>query len=125
MGMMPLLFLIVACSGAAGASLTLNDSHHGGTASIRVGEIVEIVLKSNPTTGYRWQVESVDRGILEQEGEPDFIPDRMARGAGGRSFFRFKAVAAGKTMLRLIYHRSFEKDQPPINVFEITLSVEE
>jgi len=36
---------------------------------------------------------------------------------------RFETVEIGKTRLKLIYHRPFEKDVPPAETFEVTITV--
>jgi len=36
---------------------------------------------------------------------------------------RFEAAEAGKTSLKLIYHRPFEKDRPSIKTFEVRVTV--
>jgi len=81
------------------------------------------VLKGNPTTGYIWDVVSPDKGILKQVGETEFEPDTKARGSDGKIMLRFEAAEAGKTSLKLIYHRPFEKDRPSIKTFEVRVTV--
>ena len=85
---------------------------------------MEIMLQGNPTTGYTWTVASVDEKVLMQMGEATFKADRKARGSGGTITMRFEAVRVGKTCLRLIYHRPFEKNNPPIKTFEVDVKVE-
>ena len=90
---------------------------------ITAGDILEISLRGNPTTGYTWEVYTFDRAVLKQVGKIEFKADRKARGAGGKFTLRFEATSPGKTLLRLIYRRPFEKDIPPVNTFEATISV--
>ncbi len=90
---------------------------------INVGDILEISLRGNPTTGYTWEVYTFDRAVLKQIGKIEFKADRKARGAGGKFTLRFEATSPGKTLLRLIYRRPFEKDVSPVNTFEATISV--
>jgi len=104
--------------------------NHGLEPSLRlssnpylVGDTLEIVLKGNPTTGYMWEVASVDTTVLSQVCEPEFRPKSDARGSGGKIIMRFKAVSVGHTLLKLIYHRPFEKNKPPIRVFSVTVIV--
>ena len=88
-----------------------------------VGDILEVMLKGNPTTGYMWEVASVDASILMQVGKTEFKADSKLLGAGGKIIMRFKAAGAGQTSLRLVYHRSFEKNVPPLKTFEVTIVV--
>jgi inhibitor of cysteine peptidase len=82
-----------------------------------------VKLKGNPTTGYTWETAEVDETILKPMGAAEFKPDRDAIGAGGTLTLHFKAVGEGTTRLRLIYHRPFEKNTPPIKSFEIDVEV--
>lgn len=107
-------------------SVQLSEEDLGRTVEIGVGDILEVVLKGNPTTGYIWDVVSPDKahkGILKQVGETEFEPDSKARGSGGKIMMRFEAAEAGKTSLKLIYHRPFEKNRTPIKTFEVRVTV--
>ena len=126
----PLLFLGIillpaACSTCPRMPLKLSEKDTMGTVQMHTGDTLEIVLRGNPTTGYLWEVSCVDTAILKEVGETAFTPDRKARGSGGKLAMRFKALAAGKTTLKLIYHRPFEKNTPPIGTFEVTVIVKE
>jgi len=68
-------------------------------------------------------VASPDKGMLKQVGEAEFEPDRKARGSGGNILLRFEAVKVGKTMLKLIYRRPFEKNKRPTKTFEVKVTV--
>ena len=125
--MYPLPFIIALLAVSLGhsppVSVQLSEKDLGRRVEIGVGDILEVVLKGNPTTGYIWDVVSPDKGILKQVGETEFEPDRKARGSGGKIMMRFEAAEAGKTLLKLIYRRPFEKDRPPIKTFEVKVTV--
>ncbi len=125
--MYPLTFVITLLAVSLGhpvpVSVQLSEKDLGRTVEIGVGDILEVVLKGNPTTGYIWDVVSPDKGILKQVGETEFEPDRKARGSDGKIMMRFEAAEAGKTSLKLIYHRPFEKNKPPIKTFEVRVTV--
>ena len=115
--------LAVSLGNPVPISLQLSEEDLGRTVEIGVGGILEVVLKGNPTTGYIWDVVSPDKGILKQVGKTKFKPDTKARGSGGKLIMRFEAAKEGKTSLKLIYHRPFEKDRPPIRTFEVRVTV--
>lgn len=96
---------------------------HGKTVNVRFGDTIELTLHGNPSTGYQWEVNALDTAILRQDGEPTFVPDSDAIGAGGKMTFRFVTAAVGQTPLTLIYHRIWEQDVPPIETFEATIIV--
>ncbi len=80
-----------------------------------------IVLGSNPTTGYSWQLaQSLDEEILElvstefeeKKGEGEGEEGEIV-GAPGEEKWTFKAIGEGKTEIDFEYVRPWEKDEPP------------
>ena len=121
-----LLTTVIACSssGPSGpSSLTLGEAKSGGTVTVNAGEIFVIILEGNPTTGYTWELDAIDATILQQIGEAEFTPESNAIGSGGKFTFHFKAISAGQSFLKLVYHRSWELETPPLNTFEVTVMV--
>jgi inhibitor of cysteine peptidase len=119
------ILLLTDSSGSARQTVKLAEKDSGGTVEMYVGDALEVVLKGNPTTGYMWEVASVDSAVLEQVGEAEFKTDRRARGSGGQITMRFEALKVGKIYLKLIHHRPFEKNVPPIKIFEVTIIVKQ
>ena len=115
--------LSIECSLSAGVQVKLNEKDTAGTIDIVVGDTLEIMLKGNPTTGYIWEAASVDTSVLSEVREPEFRPESDARGSGGKIVMNFRAISVGKTLLKLIYHRPFEKNKPPIKVFSVDVMV--
>lgn len=103
--------------------MKLTESDAGSSVHLREGEILEIILTSNPSTGYRWEVAPADEILLEQQGNWEFKPASRALGAGGTLALRFKAVRRGEADFKLIYRRPFEPEVLPIQSFEIKLVV--
>jgi len=122
--MLYLTFIMaVSLSAFSSTAIKLTEKDSGRTLEMRVGEFLEVVLRGNPTTGYIWSMADPDNGIIQKVGETEFEPDRQSRGSGGNIMLRFKAVEVGETSLKLIYHRPFEKEKPPINSFETRIIV--
>ncbi len=115
-------FAFIAACGAPSAR-TITEQEAGKTIEVSKGETITILLEGNPTTGYTWELASGDLSILKQVGEPAFTPDSQAAGSGGKVSLKFEAVATGKGVLQLVYHRPFEKDEPPVRTFEATVVV--
>lgn len=91
-----------ACS-TAEPELQLSDPDQPIAAAS--GEEFNIVLDSNPTTGYHWEfVDEPDANVVEfvtrdyKAGEP------VTTGSGGVDVLTFKAVAAGETRITLGYY---------------------
>lgn len=102
---------------------SLSEKDTSKTVELQTGDELEVLLKGNPTTGYRWEVVRVDAAILKLVGKPEFNPYSGVPGAGGTISVRLKAVAAGQTALELVYHRSFEKNTLPTKTFKVTVIV--
>ena len=102
----------------------LTDKDAGSAVTLKVGDILEVDLEGNPTTGYTWELAPGGGALLSEQGEGEFKPNSKAMGAGGVVIHRYKAIREGKMKLRLIYHRTFEPNVPPAKSFEIDLVVE-
>ena len=91
------------------------------TRMVKEGETFSILLESNPSTGYGWDV-VFDARYLELVGQ-DFIlssPDSMV-GAGGLEEFTFKALGSGVAKIEFSYLRSWEGEVIDSEVYEITI----
>ena len=72
--------------------------------TVRKGQTFALTLRSNPTTGYIWQL-----GKPPEDGVIQFIDNQYRRdksglvGAGGREIWTFKAVGTGETTIDLKY----------------------
>lgn len=102
------------------------------TLTIKSGEIFHVILEGNITTGYTWEVQDLEENLLLQQGDMEYgQPESSAdskgeeplAGAPGEFSFSFKALRPGDTVLRLIYHRTFEPDVPPLDEFSITVHI--
>ncbi len=91
--------------------------------SCRLGETIEVLLESNPTTGYQWFV--VDAGnpnlkLLGSEYRPSSASENLC-GAGGNTAFYFKAVAAGTSSLKFKYARPWENAPLKCSAYEVSI----
>ena len=121
-----ILSLLSACATSASpekATRQITEADAGRQIELRVGDMLEITLPANPTTGYQWETIDLDSTILRPVGEQTFEPSSNAVGSGGQVKQRFEAVGAGQTELKLILHRPFEKNVAPIQTFEATILV--
>lgn len=125
-GVIAIVSLLSACGAERSDGVStkqLTEADASRTIELRVGDKLEVTLAGNPTTGFQWEVGAGDTTILRPSGEPEFEPVSKAVGKGGRVILRFEAVGTGKIELRLIYHRPFEKDIPPAQTFQVTVTV--
>ena len=73
--------------------------------AVKAGETFEIVLPSNTSTGYHWEIlPELDVNIVEFV-EQDYIPEEpVMPGSGGMDVWTFRAVNAGVTTIVLGYY---------------------
>jgi len=116
------LLALVVTAGCT-KTVDVNDEMNGGSVVLEQGQTLVLKLASNPTTGYDWEIVDLDTAILEQVGEVDYKSDSVLIGSGGVNTYTFKAVGSGNMQLFLVYHRSWEKDIPPIETFELDVTV--
>ena len=117
------LFAALLLFGCTACARPFTEKENGQTINLAVDDPFEIELPGNPTTGYQWEIADFDASVVKSAGEPEFKADSKAIGSGGMHTFRFQTVADGQTTIKLIYHRSFEKDTPPIKTYELTVVV--
>ena len=115
---------LAACASHKPTMTKLVAKDAGSTVHIREGDILEIALEGNPTTGYTWEVAPAIGALLVQQGEGEYKAESSALGAGGIVTLRFKAIEKGTAELKLIYHRTFEPNVPPLRTFDIKIIVD-
>ncbi len=79
------------------------------------GQQLTILLDSNPTTGYRWEMaQAVDSAVIRID-EFLFEPSSDGKpGSSGKEVWKFRARGRGETTLHFRYSRPWEKDTPPL-----------
>ena len=121
----------ISCSTGSFASQTapenavvwVTEDQNGTQVNLGRGDTLLVRLESNPSTGYAWEIQNNDEAVLRPVGEPQFQPSSNLVGAGGTEIFGFKAISEGTSVLVMIYHRSFE-DEEPLSTFRLRVVVE-
>ena len=90
---------------------------------LEVGDILEVVLPANPSTGYLWDVGFYNQSVLKPYGEPEFSSTDTSLGAEESQKLHFEAIDEGETELVLVYRRSFEKDDVNQQTFQVDVIV--
>ncbi len=120
---------LTACGGAAsgveGKTVIVTPAVKGNSASLDVGDTLEVRIPTIPTTGYEWTAQELNKAILVQERSAVYVEDSSPSSAGGIVTLTFKAVGAGKTTLNLLYVNSSSNNTPSIssNSFSVTVEV--
>lgn len=90
------------------------------TIEVEEGLKFSLVLESNPTTGYQWQLaEPLDGEVIslvsatfESKGGGHAEGEEKL-GAPGEEIWTFEAVGAGKAEIKMAYVRPWEKEKAP------------
>ena len=113
----------VFLSASSVSCVKLTEKNNGSTVTLSVDQNLQITLASNSSTGYSWNIVSIDPALLKQIGEEEYRQESNRRGGGGRTTFRFKPVGKGKFFLKLAYYRAWEKNSSYEKTFTVTLLV--
>jgi len=100
--------------------LTLGETDNGRRLPARVGDVLEVRLAENASTGYRWAPDSHDAGVLEAVEASANYPN-TAVGSGGEAVFRFRVVGPGSATLALKSWRSWEGEGSTRKRFAVTI----
>ena len=104
--------------------LFIDESFVDQTIRLPVGQVIELRLRENPTTGFRWS--------FAADGKPacTIVSDAFHRkdaspGQGGEHSWQLKAVQVGACELQLLYRRPWDAGAPPARSFTIHVQVTE
>ncbi len=104
----------------------ISESFNGKIVDLAVGHVIELRLKENPTTGFRWQVGRDGAPacrIVADFIEPAIKDSPPAPGQGGTHVWRIEGIQAGTCEMMLAYARGWETDRPPATTFDINIHV--
>ena len=95
-----------------------------GVLRLNVGDEFIIMLSSNRTTGYQWQIDRpLDGNKIKQSGLV-YVPDNTGLvGSGGKEEWKFKALKSGGSDISFKYIRPWEKGVEPVDkkVFKVEI----
>jgi inhibitor of cysteine peptidase len=124
-------FLVCALLAGCATSSTQDDqslsvADHGRTLVTNPGQVVDLLLPSNPSTGYQWTVIEapnplVVRVLSSQYEAPALDAPRV--GAPGVQHWRLQAAGQGGTKIKLAYARPTSSG-PAEREYELAFMVE-
>jgi C1A family cysteine protease len=96
---------------------------------VKKGESIPVILESNPTTGFVWELTNADTQKVLQQGEAVFEPKSDLLGASMNQIIYLEGLEEGETSVQFIYRRPWLVDQAPkrkttIQVPEIALAAD-
>jgi inhibitor of cysteine peptidase len=127
-----LLFITVLISACSRASATeaptvvpqLNISDPAKNLEATAGNEFKIIIDSNPTTGYHWEiVGELDANVIEFISNDFRGSEPVIPGSGGVDVWVFKAVAAGETHITLGYYPPSNDPVEPQQKVTFTVTV--
>jgi len=118
-----MLLTFAACAGASGDQLVITEADAGTRVEVQQGQIFQVSLAGNQTTGYNWMVTSIDPAIIQVEGDPVYEPDSNLIGSPGKISYTFKALTPGEVNLHLDYQRPWAETVPAEKTFDVTIVV--
>lgn len=102
------------------AFVNSNPSIQNKEMTVKYGEIFEISLPSNPTTGYEWNV-ILSPGLLKINEKYDTNCKQNMVGCGGVKIWTLRAVRSGKESFNGSYKRSWEAFPAEVVNYNITV----
>ena len=97
----------------------LGIANSGSLVRVGLGDTIVIELDENPTTGYSWEIQRVDAGVLsDPESEFEFESAHGATGAGGRRRFVCHLIGAGRAEPMLVLRRPWEHPEAAVQRWE-------
>jgi predicted secreted protein len=87
------------------------------------GETFDIILPSNPSTGYHWDlVSELDENIVQFVAQDYIAEEPVKPGSGGVDVWTFRAVGTGDTHIELGYYPAGDAIEPfETVIFSITV----
>ncbi len=109
--------------GTALARIQISAADSGKTLVVHVSDELVVSLPENPTTGYRWQLDSPG-SFFAVENDDFVLPRHAGIGAAGTRLLTLRATAAGRASLHLALRRDWENDKLPIQDFSASVDIQ-
>jgi len=120
-----LVVLLVCCPVAASAATKIvTDADKGLAVQLKTGDVLEVRLNSNPTTGYAWYVHTKSTNLLKLTGQSQTDATQPGVGRPIVQIFKFEAKGKGTGTLLLHYVRSWEPPDPNEEQFSLQVTIE-
>ena len=103
--------------------MQFDERANGSEIAVRVGDEFEVVLPEARTSGYRWNIVQKGESALRLV-EDNSQPNTAGVGGAGHHRWRFQAIAAGASEIKLQYARSWEESAEPARTFTLKVRVQ-
>lgn len=123
--LLPLSFsLLAACAQHPKQIVTLEEQGDC-PLTLKTGQTLMLTLPSNPTTGFRWQVQNSAQSILRSLGPEVYNnpEDKNLVGSAGQSVWRYQAASVGNGRLTMVYQQPWAPEVAPEQTFDCAITV--
>jgi inhibitor of cysteine peptidase len=121
------LFMISCVPLHSRKMMQVDETFNGREVALHLGDMLEVRLSENPSTGYRWtQPQGFSSGwttILKQVDDT-FDSPASVPGRSGTRVLRFESIGTGDADLLMQYRRSWDKDAEPARSFRLHVRVQ-
>ena len=119
-----LALALAACGGKDTPAPEFVISEPGKSIEVTAGNEFKIVIESNPSTGYHWDlVGGLDENILQFISTEYRATEPVMPGSGGKDVWTFKALAPGETAIVLGYYPPSNEPVEPAQTVTFTIVV--
>jgi predicted secreted protein len=120
-----LIFLLAAaCSPEEPEMIILTENNASETVEVQEGQVFQVVLEGNLTTGYNWVLAPQEPVLVEPQGDPEYKAASELLGSPGTITFTLKAISPGETTLHFDYKRPWEETTKPEKTYEVLIVVQ-
>ena len=105
--------------------IELTQANDGESCEVNRDDVIIVRLAENPTTGYQWEIKTLDDKVLALQGSEFLLPADPQFGEGGMRVFTFKAKTIGRAVIQLKYWREWEGNGSIDTLFSVTTIVRE
>jgi|GEM_PF-580717 predicted secreted protein len=96
----------------------------GSVIHLKTGQVLNVELPGSASTGNEWKKISYDEQVISKESGPDYKPSDDRIGSAGLYYYKFKALASGKTKLYMEYGSKYDASKDPVKTFELEIIVD-
>lgn len=117
------LLLLAGCASQPKPVVSLENERDCKPLALHQGQELVLMLPSNPTTGFRWEMRNAASNLLRSLGPEVYANPENSDlvGGAGQSTWRFRVIASGEAHLQLVYRRPWEAEAAPEQTFDCAL----
>ena len=98
--------------------ITIDKTHHGKKIVTKKGDVIQVQLTENQTTGYLWKIILMEDKHLKST-EKEYEMSGAAIGVGGMKTFYFEVIKEGLSELHIALAKPWENK--PVDTFSVTI----